>query len=223
MKVIRYPRYIRLKGLCDHCGNVTFQDVIDERTRDEFSATYIYCQCSICDEVTLRRLNYDWRAYEKLVDEAAAEYLPEEMDLDEIEPETLWPPALSLPPEAPERVRAIYEEARRVRRQSPSSFAVQIGRAMEAVASDKNAEGHTLNQKLRWLVDKRDLPDVFGRMLHANRIFRNWGAHDAATDVEAEDVEIIDQFFRAFIEYLYVAPAKVQQVEKLISDRKQEV
>jgi hypothetical protein len=35
-----------------------------------------------------------------------------------------------------------------------------------------------------------------------------------------EDVETVDAFFKAIIEYLYVAPAKVRQVSDLIEARK---
>jgi hypothetical protein len=57
-------------------------------------------------------------------------------------------------------------------------------------------------------------------MGHISRILRNWGAHDAEIDVELEDVEVVDEFFKAIIEYLYVAPTKVKRVRSLIQQRR---
>jgi len=88
------------------------------------------------------------------------------------------------------------------------------------MAKDKNAEGRTLNNKLNWLISQGLLPQVLGQMGHINRILRNWGAHDAETEVQPEDVEIVDEFFRTIVEYLYIAPAKVDRIQELI-DRRQ--
>jgi DNA-binding SARP family transcriptional activator len=133
--------------------------------------------------------------------------------------EQLWPLALALPPEAPDRVRKIYEEARAIKRHSPSSFVVQIRRALEAVANDKSAEGKTLMTKTEWLINQGYLPEVFGEMSHISRIIGNLGAHDAENDVTEDDVEVVDEFFRAIIEYLYVASAKVAHVKQLIGKK----
>ena len=76
-----------------------------------------------------------------------------------------------------------------------------------------------MNNKLDWLIREGHLPEVFGQMGHINRIVRNWGAHDAQVDVESEDVEIVDEFFKAIIEYLYVAPSRVNRVQSLIQQR----
>jgi hypothetical protein len=131
----------------------------------------------------------------------------------------LWPPSLTLPTEAPERVRQIYQEARVIMRHSPSSFVVQIRRALEAVANDKKAEGKTLLAKTEWLIHNGMLPDVFGEMTHASRMIGNLGAHDGEKDVDPQDMEVADEFFRAIIEYLYVASAKVSKVKALLQKK----
>jgi hypothetical protein len=205
---------------CEHCGNLTLK----ERTGNYFTVpddnhmftSYVLYRCKICDGAVL---------------EKATHQLPKDY-CGSIQPrfyiaaaevtmvEQLWPPSLSLAPEAPVRVREIYEEARAVMRKSPSSFVVQIGRALEAVTKDSSAQGRTLNEKLDWLIKEGRLPEVFGEMGHISRILRNWGAHDAEIDVELEDVEVVDEFFKAIIEYLYVAPTKVKRVRSLIQQRR---
>jgi len=213
----RIRQSTQIKTLCSHCGNVSFKDLLcqDETEKNDrlFVEHQLY-RCTICNNVilkeTTRRLPDDYHGSKQPRFHSAA--------LETIEVKQLWPAPLSLPVEVPDRVREIYEEARLVKR-SPSSFVVQIGRALEAMAKDKNAHGRTLNDKLNWLVSQGLLPQVLGQMGHINRIFRNWGAHDTETDVETEDVEMVDEFFRAIVEYLYVAPAKVDRIQKLISQR----
>ena len=137
--------------------------------------------------------------------------------LKEIAFEQLWPEALTLPSEAPERVRKIYQEARAIKQRSPSSFVVQIRRALEAVANEQGAEGSTLMAKTQWLIKQGLLPEVFAEMTHITRMLGNLGAHDAEKDVLPADVQVVDEFFRAIIEYLYVARAKVARVKALIA------
>jgi len=204
---------------CDHCGNLTFKRQIGDyftapNDRGAFTSYTLY-RCEICERPVLEQVTH------QLPDDYGGSKQPRfYLSAAEVaRVEQLWPPSLSLPPEAPVRVREIYREAQVVMKRSPSSFVVQIGRALEAVARDKNAQGRTLNDRLNWLVREGHLPEVFGQMGHINRILRNWGAHDAEIDVEPEDVQVVDEFFKAIIEYLYVAPQKVDTVQKLIQQR----
>jgi hypothetical protein len=209
----------QIKTLCDHCGNISFKDLIceDSIVEQEGNTIFIkhqFYRCTICNDVILKKTTL------QLPDDYQGSkqhpYLVPKGET--VEEEQLWPASLSLPIEVPDRVRKIYEEARLVKR-SPSSFVVQIGRALEAITKDKKAQGRTLNDRLNWLTNQEFLPPVLGQMGHINRILRNWGAHDAETEVELEDVEIVDEFFRAIVEYLYVAPAKVKKIQELVDSR----
>jgi hypothetical protein len=46
------------------------------------------------------------------------------------------------------------------------------------------------------------------------RLIRNLGAHNAGDEVTEEDVPIILDFLEAILEYLYVAPAKIEVVRQ---------
>ena len=129
--------------------------------------------------------------------------------------EQLWPPSVSFPPIVPERIRDIYDEARLVRRQSPTSFVVQIRRGLEATVNDRHAEGRTLHSQIEWLIQQGELPRVFGEMIHIARMIGNMGAHDGQRDVRPEDADVSDRFFRAVIEYIYVAPDLLNNVRAL--------
>ncbi len=211
----------QIKTLCDHCGNITLKDLIScaeiENPEGIFVEHRLY-RCTICYgiilEKTIRRLPEDYQGSKQPRFRSAA--------AKKTGVEQLWPSPQGLPLDVPARIRAIYDEARTVKR-SPSSFVVQIGRALEAIAKDKGAEGRSLNDRLNWLVSQELLPRVLGEMGHISRIFRNWGAHDAESDVGEDDVEIVDQFFHTIIEYIYVAPTKVSRVQELIKKRSKKV
>jgi hypothetical protein len=192
---------------CDHCGNLSYwsEKATLFRSVEEFPGSgydigYHLYQCTICNQPILQE------TFQRGGEVQGSRQL--------------WPPPLRLSPAAPQRVRQIYQEARSVMRRSPSSYVVQIGRALEAITNDKGAQGNSLYQKLDWLVTEGHLPQVFGEMTHVTRILRNWGAHDAEVDVEPEDVDVVDEFFKAIVEYLYVAPARVRRVQDLIEQRK---
>ena len=79
---------------------------------DEGKVTYTLSGCQICAGFALRRHPGDWTA------PLRPGHTPPEKDISE----QLWPDALTLPPEVPDRVRQIYQEARAIKQRSPSSF-----------------------------------------------------------------------------------------------------
>lgn len=196
-----------LRSLCEHCGNITLQEVIAVQIAVDRKSTYSFTRCTICDGMLLRRHPGDWTGPIPRGEKPLGKDIPFEQ---------LWPPTLTLPAEAPDRVRKIYHEACLIRRHSASSFVVQIRRALEAVANDKKAEGKTLQAKTEALIKIGMLPQVFGEMSHISRMIGNLGAHDAEKDVTDEEVEVVDQFFRAIIEYLYVASNKISKIKALL-------
>lgn len=206
-----------IKAYCAHCGNISYQMKTGEcqRTKRDrsLSQTYALYQCDICNGVIFRS-----ESIEHLED--AEETASRSASVERREIEQLWPPSITLPPEVPERVREIYEEALLVKSRSSSSFVVQIRRALEAVAKERNAPPRTaLYAQIEWLVQNENLPTVFGEMGHLSRMIGNLGAHDAETDVQPQDADIADEFFRAIIEYIYIAPARVQRVRALLERR----
>ena len=201
-----------LKGFCDHCGNTTFQTITATEVSSASGkpATYTLTRCSICDGLALREHPGDWNAPLRSGEK------PPKGDIPFTQ---LWPPTASFSSEVPDRIRAIYEEARLVRKQSPSSFVVQLRRAYEALARDRGAEGRTLNAQVQSLIDQGQLPPVFAEMIHISRMIGNLGAHDAEKDVSPMDAEVSDQFLKAILEYLYVAPALLSRVKSAVPPR----
>jgi hypothetical protein len=207
-----------IKSHCDHCGNITFKSWIgshEVKVSDQDLVEYKLYRCEICENVILQKESTRFAV--AITPNTPIPVKKQSITTQDIE--QLWPPSLVFPPEVPERIRKIYEEARNIKSKSPGSFVVQIRRALEAVTKERNAEGKVLFAKIDWLIQNGHLPQVFGEMSHISRMIANLGAHDAETDVQPSDADIVDEFFRAIIEYLYIAPAKVARVRALIEKK----
>ena len=87
-----------------------------------------------------------------------------------------------------------------------------IGRTLEAVCNYEKATGKDLNDKVNNLFSLNRIPKTLAEMAHQLRQIRNLGAHDKEDEVTEEDVPIMRDFVEAILEYLYVAPAKIEAV-----------
>ena len=52
------------------------------------------------------------------------------------------------------------------------------------------------------------------------RILGNYGAHASDVEVTRQDVQVMDDFFIALLEYVYVAPQKLENLKKRLSKLK---
>jgi hypothetical protein len=197
-------------GLCPHCGNTTPQRIAFVHTyrdvwyssdgkpspRDEApESEAILCICGTCKSVLL----YDGLSRA----ETSGGW-----------PELQYPKGDSLGKFAPANVAAIYREAVRVQRTSPTAFVLLIRKALEGVCDDRRAQGRTLADQLKDLGKKNELPKTLAEVSDVIRVVGNAGAHDSATQVTVPMTWAIDDFFRAVVEYVYMAPGKLKEFKK---------
>jgi hypothetical protein len=122
----------------------------------------------------------------------------------------LWPESGVLNNALPKQVADIYTEAANVKRLSPNSFAVQIRRALEAICTDRGARASSLHAMLAELVERGELPPVLAEITKVLRLLGNIGAHASDRQVLPSHVDALDEFFRAVVEYVYIARSKLQ-------------
>lgn len=122
----------------------------------------------------------------------------------------VWPARVAgLPPSVSEAVRDMYAEALSVKRTSPNSFAVLIGRALERIRRD-----------LR--IPRKELERLESNSIGLGQIatkiteWRNIGAHADSRNITTEEVEDINAFFRLIIEYVYVLPHELERAQSKI-------
>jgi hypothetical protein len=207
---------IRRVLYCPHCGNRAPQRLIHrqrylerswytatgEEDRDPWSTFVVVCET--CGHILL---------YENLAD------LLEDDEFGKAELE--YPKAGRLSAGVPKTICEVYDEAARIRETAPNAFAVQIRRALEALCEDRAAKGRSLAEKLKDLSAKAEIPPVLAEMTDVLRLIGNVGAHGIGESVHPLQASAIDEFFKAVIEYVYVAPAKLRAFkEKMKSSKK---
>ena len=133
----------------------------------------------------------------------------------------LTPPTHTVTPAdpVPWKVVDLYREIWPLRHRSPAAFVGQLRRILEFIAKDKGAKGRDLFHKLQDMTAQGVLPGYFGQMSDLLRKVGNLGAHAADEEVNIWDAELMDDFFRSIVEYVYVAPARVWRMEQRMRSR----
>ncbi len=205
---------IRGVGYCPHCNNRATQRLIHkqfyfERTwsakdgsESEAPWSTFVAVCETCHQILL-------------YDNAGDQMEEKDFHLGDL----IYPESGHLHISVPRMISVIYSEASRIKSIAPNAFAVQIRRALEALCEDRNAKKGILQNRLKDLADKGEIPPVLSEASDTLRILGNIGAHGLGESVHPSQVYAIDDFFRAVIEYVYVAPGKLKDFrEKLSKD-----
>ena len=129
----------------------------------------------------------------------------------------LYPSVQSSLKGIPTSIEKRYQAAFKVRNVEPSACAVLVGRTLEAVCHYEKIRGKTLADKLNTLANSGRIPETLAQMAQQLRLIRNLGAHDVKDEITEEDVPIILDFLEAILEYLYVAPAKIEVVRQRLN------
>jgi hypothetical protein len=108
----------------------------------------------------------------------------------------------------------LYEEVWPLRHRAPAAFVGQVRRLLEFVCEDRKAAGRSLFEQLRHLVTQGTLPGYFTSITDLLRVVGNMGAYATDEDLSRWDAELIDDFFRSVVEYVYVAPAKIRRMQE---------
>ncbi len=205
---------IRAVAFCPHCGNKAPQKLIHTQHYDntwystdtgEISegpggpSTYYVATCETCNEVLLYL-------------DALGEFEPRAFNFSDL----VWPES-GLHGSVPSAVASCYSEAERIKNLAPNAFAAQIRKALEAICDDRGAKAGPLQYRLKELVTKGEIPAILADMSDALRTLGNVGAHTNEQGIKPIQVRAIDDFFRAIVEYVYVAPNKLAEFRKGLS------
>lgn len=197
--------------VCPCCGNRTPHKLVFEHTftavwygkdgkpsEGEYSPESLYqlFECSTCHDISL---------YDSI-------------------PESGQPPTLAYPKgdtldgSVPEMVALNYREAKRVQSVSPNAFAVLIRRALEAMCDDRGIAAGRLQERLEELARRGEIPPILAEITSVLRSLGNSGAHNTNQNVTVPMTWQMDKFFRALIEYVYVAPSLLREFRKKIDE-----
>ncbi|MBI4392855.1 MAG: DUF4145 domain-containing protein [Euryarchaeota archaeon] len=125
----------------------------------------------------------------------------------------LFPGPNQLAEDVPAKIRDAYAQATRVSSVSQAAYVVLVGRALEFMMHDQEAEGEKLYHQIENLAKRGTLPPRFVEIAHAIRDMRNSGAHADDKTISMHDAWILGDLFRAMADYIYVAPRKLKRLE----------
>lgn len=196
--------------VCPHCRNKSPQEIkciaygneeveIGPEVGHTFDVkTYtFFVQCKTCSETSVY---WDW-------EESSNE-------LGDLKESILLFPSTKKFSGIPKVIQDSYDEAKKVQKISPVAFAILIRKSLEDLCRDQSASGSSLKEQLEDLAKKNIMPVTLSRMTNALRYFGNLGAHSTEVKIGREEAGIMDDFFVAVIEYVYVAPEKLNKLSK---------
>ena len=204
-------------AFCPHCGNRSPQRIALEHTyhdtwygedgkalaHDEGpESEAIVCICETCNAV----LVYDGISYSE----------------SGTWPELMYPRDTTLPVSVPAAVRGIYREAVMVKQNAPNAFAIMVRKGLEAICDDRDAPQGSLAARLRHLVERGEMPPALADLTDVLRVVGNTAAHGSLQTITTPMTWAIDYFFRAVVEYVYIAPGKLSEFKEKLASTKQE-
>jgi len=214
---------------CEHCGNRTPMELIAIHKKVDSSdvipvdpEVYEFMEidqgrkwtiliCPVCSGLVILQTPY------------TTEYFGEsEREVDETEEtQVLFPVrANGILENLPDNVEKEYLSALNVRNVDTNAFSVLLGRTLDAVCMDRQANGGTLYRRLESLAERGEIPQRLMEMAHQLRQLRNIGAHADLGDLPADVIPVLDALCKAILEYVYVAPSLIDQVSDRIEKLK---
>ncbi|MBE9041791.1 DUF4145 domain-containing protein [Oscillatoriales cyanobacterium LEGE 11467] len=200
---------IKVTGLiqCQRCYHQIRMEIVAEysKTNPQYesgvtwdeSDNYELLLCPVCSSVALR--SYYWRDYME----------PENVKFHYLYPVEQEKP-LGLPPE----IQKAYDAAIKVKYIDVNAYAVLVGRVLEMICKDRNASGSTLNNKLKNLSAKGEIPNKLVKVSENIRHLRNIGAHASLGELTESEEPLLSSLLRAILEYVYSAPYLAQEAEE---------
>jgi len=189
--------------LCQHCGNKTSHTILDEviekedittELGDEFSVDN-YFLFTICDSCEKHSLFYCFEG-------------------DYNESSCLWPNERHLSDAVPKEITDAYFEAIKIKKLSKMGFLMLIRRSLEILCKYEKITGKDLFKKIENLGSKNIIPQNLVEMANLIRLLGNDSAHDNNIDISNPEIELLDEFFISIIEYVYIAPSKINNLKK---------
>lgn len=194
---------------CPHCGNTSVQTclltqqfmdtfyTIPDGKKSQEPATYTVVRCETCNEILV------YTEHDYFSDHSETPF----GDLQ-------FPKQSAFTDSVPDAVRNIYKEAVLVKNLSPTAYVILARRVLEEICSERGVKESNLASALEKLAKDNVIPKTLSDATTLIRLVGNAGAHASGTQITTPQVWAIDDFIKAIIEYLYVAPAKIGEFKK---------
>jgi hypothetical protein len=209
----------RRVAFCPTCGNTAPQRIL---------LTHTYVSTWYREDGSSHRDGPDLIAHFCVCETCSAPLLYDGIDPDEVGgdwPQLRYPEPAELDNDVPLSIHKIYAQAAKCKPGAPLAFAILIRKALEAICDDRGVEKPNrkegdLFHRLQKLQARGDIPPTLAKMSDVLRTIGNTAAHEAPDGITVPMTWAIDEFFRAIVEYVYVAPAKIAKFESRLKRAK---
>jgi hypothetical protein len=196
---------------CGHCGKAAVLRCVSEH-RDvhryfntagdkwDEGSLYKICLCPSCSKISL-----------------VVQFIDTRTSLSGLAENVLYPSPFIVPQGLPQPVKRAYDAAAKVRAIDTNAYAVLLGRVLEMVVENRKAHGNSLNEKIKYLATKGEIPEQLSEIARRLRHMRNFGAHAGSGELTTDEVPLLDDLCRAILEYVYTAPLLLARAEKHLS------
>lgn len=196
---------------CLYCGNSTLMDLVGQHKYDwdEGDGYYGYFlyqmfACPVCGRVTF---------HQRYWDVAQSHYCGNGKEETNIDEEILYPINKFQTTLLPKDVKEAYEAALKTRNIDSAVCLIALRRTLEIICKEKNAAGRDLWHKIEDLSTRGVLPKELKHASNITKKYGNMGAHDAAIKVSASELNQIIEFVQYILDYLYVLPSKLNEIQ----------
>jgi hypothetical protein len=117
----------------------------------------------------------------------------------------------------PGKIKTAYTAAQKVKHIDSNAFAVLLGRLLDLICEDKNAQGNTLYERIRYLSINNIIPDQVTELALGLKNFRNIGAHANLGNLSENEIPIIEDITEIILDYIYKTPMLIEKVKMQIS------
>lgn len=194
---------------CYHCGNTGRQDILHlhkqswggrpEELYEEFN--WLVLKCPTCGMISLKE---DY-TNEAMVDVHGEQFFEESI----VYPKTKFHFRYT-----PKSIQRAFESAVKVSKIDPAICLLSLRRTLEMICKNKNAQGNSLEAKIKDLANRNILPATLDDSSWLIRMMGNDAAH--ADDINYTDYEVeqIIEFVEIIITYLYELPNRIDKLKE---------
>ena len=127
----------------------------------------------------------------------------------------------------PEDFRKLYKESAEVLGVSPRSSATLSRYLLQKILhTELKIEKRNLEEEIKELENKKDIPSTFVTLLQALRKIANFGAHPKKStnsgeimDIEPGEAEVMLEIIEQLFDYIFIKPKRQEEFLKHISDK----
>ena len=194
---------------CPHCGNTSvqtlllMQDYIDsfysvpDGEKMSEPAIYSVVRCETCAGILV------YLEHTNFIEGSKTQF-----------GDLAYPEQSSFNRGVPESVREIYREAVLVKNISPIAYVILARRVLEEVCLERGVSTRNLVSSLEKMAKDGIIPATLSEATNLIRLVGNAGAHASGQKITMLQVWAIDDFIKAIIEYIYVAPTKIEDFKR---------